>query len=135
MVNLGWAGHISYLTVKVRSCRVIEECTKVFLKKKHIIRPLLNHLLFFNFSNFFLQTAHPIILSEDNMCRLAVINNGQLQPHRHCCCNAQLFVRRIFMLRSKVPTAVLLFQHKCSKPNIFKQLSCKLYYRRQNINL
>jgi len=33
MANLGWADHISYLTVKVRSFRVVEECTKVFLKK------------------------------------------------------------------------------------------------------
>ena len=33
MVNLGWAGYISYLKVKVRSLRDIEEFTKVFPKK------------------------------------------------------------------------------------------------------
>jgi hypothetical protein len=54
MVNLGWAGLIAYPTVKVTIWRVVEECTKVFLKKKHIISPLLNYLLFFNVSTFFL---------------------------------------------------------------------------------
>jgi hypothetical protein len=54
---------------------------------KYTISPLLNNLLFGSFSTSFISTANPTILSEDNICRLAVINNRQLQSHRHCCCN------------------------------------------------